>query len=84
MLYPHCSLIRQSDGIIIFDIHDDVLGTILTNRNQVNDEIRKAIDSGNPHYYSFKKLLSSHVLSKMLKVKTYKTIIYKLLWMDIK
>ena len=33
------------------------------------------INMGNACYYSFEKILSSRLLSKKLKVKTYKTII---------
>ena len=51
------------------------LGVTVTNTNDTREEIKRRINVGNDCYYSLKKILSSHLLSKKLKVKTYKTII---------
>ena len=51
------------------------LGVTVTNTNDIREEIKRRINMGNPCYYSLEKILSSHLLSKKLKVNTYKTII---------
>jgi len=51
------------------------LGTTLTNRNSIAEEIRSRLRSGNACYYSVQKPLSSRLLSKNLNIKMHKTII---------
>jgi hypothetical protein len=51
------------------------LGTTLTNRNDIHDEIKSRLNSGNFCYYSVQNLLSSRLISKHLKIKTHKTVI---------
>ena len=51
------------------------LGETVTNTNDIHEEIKRRINMGNACYYSFEKILSSRLLSKELKVNTYKTII---------
>ena len=51
------------------------LGTILTNKNSIVEEIKSILRSGNACYHSVQNLLSSRLLSKNLKVKIYRTII---------
>jgi hypothetical protein len=51
------------------------LGTTLTNQNDILDEIKSRLNSGNACYYSVQNLLSSCLISKNLKIKIYKTII---------
>ena len=51
------------------------LGVTVTNTNDIREEIKRRINMGNACYYSLEKILSFHLLSKKLKVKTYKTII---------
>jgi UDP-galactopyranose mutase len=51
------------------------LGTILTNQNSIAEEIKSRLRSGNACYYSVRKLLSSRLLFKNLKIKIYRTII---------
>ena len=46
----------------------------VTNTNDIHEEIKRRINMGNP-CYSLEKILSSRLLSKKFKVKTYKTII---------
>jgi len=47
----------------------------ITNQNYIHEEIKSRLNSGNAHYYSIQHLLSSFLLSKNLKIKTYKPII---------
>jgi hypothetical protein len=51
------------------------LGTTLTNQNDIHDEIKSRLNSGNACYYSVQNLLSSRPISKNLKIKIYKTVI---------
>jgi hypothetical protein len=51
------------------------LGTTLTNRNSIQQEIKSRLRSGNVCYHSVQDLLSSSLLSKNTKVKIYITII---------
>jgi hypothetical protein len=40
------------------------LGTTLTNQNDIHDEIKSRLNSGNACYHSVQNLLSSHLISK--------------------
>jgi hypothetical protein len=51
------------------------LGTTLTNQNDIHDEIKSRLNSGNACYYSVQNVLSSFLISKNLKIKIYKTVI---------
>jgi hypothetical protein len=51
------------------------LGTAVTNRNLIQEEIKRRLNSGDTYYYSVQNLLSSQLLSKNLKIKIYKTIV---------
>jgi hypothetical protein len=51
------------------------LGTTLTYQNDIRDEIKSRLNSGNACYYSVQNLLSSCLISKNLKIKIYKTVI---------
>jgi hypothetical protein len=51
------------------------LGTTLTDQNYMNEEIKSRLNLGNACYHSVQSVLSSHLLSRNLKVKIYKTII---------
>jgi hypothetical protein len=48
------------------------LGTTLTNQNDIHDEIKSRLNSGNACYYSVQNLLSSRLIPKNLKIKIYK------------
>jgi hypothetical protein len=50
------------------------LGTTLTHQNDIH-EIKSTLNSGNACYYSVQNFLSSHLISKNLKIKIYKTVI---------
>jgi hypothetical protein len=47
----------------------------LTNQNDIHDEIKSRLNSGNACYYSVQNLLSSRLTSKNLKIKIYKIVI---------
>jgi hypothetical protein len=51
------------------------LGTTLTDQNCMHEEIKSRLNLGNACYHSVQSLMSSHLLSRNLKVKMYKTII---------
>ena len=51
------------------------LGTTLTNKNSIQEEIKSRLKVGNVCYYSVQNLLSSSLLTKKLKIKIYRTII---------
>ena len=52
------------------------LGTTLTNQNSITEEIKNRLKSGNAYYHSVQNLLSCRLLSKNLKLKTYRTVIF--------
>ena len=51
------------------------LGVTVTNTKNFCEEIKRRTNIGNACYYSLEKMLGSHLLSKNLKVNTYKSII---------
>ena len=51
------------------------LGSLLTNRNSIQEEIKCRLKAGNSCYYSAQTLLSSGLLSKNLKIKIHKSVI---------
>ena len=52
------------------------LGTTLTNQTSIQEEIKSRLNLGNACYYAVQSLLSSRLLSKNLKTKIYRTIIF--------
>jgi hypothetical protein len=52
------------------------LGTTLTNQNDIHDEIKSRLNSGNACYYSVQNLLYARLISKNLKIKIYETVIF--------
>jgi hypothetical protein len=52
------------------------LGTILTDQNYIQDQIKSRLKSGNACCHSVQSLLCSSLLSKNLKVKMYRTMIF--------
>jgi hypothetical protein len=81
MLRPRSQNIGQKHSIKIVNwSFEDVakfkyLGTTLTDRNHMHEEISSRLNSGNACYRSVQSLLSSRLLSRNLKVKIYKSII---------
>ncbi|PNF26869.1 hypothetical protein B7P43_G16264 [Cryptotermes secundus] len=51
------------------------LGTTITNQNLIQEEIKRRLNSGNACYHSVQNLLSSHLLSKNIKIRIYESII---------
>jgi hypothetical protein len=51
------------------------LGTPLTNRNSIHEEIKSRFKSGNACYHSVQNLLPSRLLPKNTKIRVYRTII---------
>jgi hypothetical protein len=48
------------------------MGTTLTNQDDICDEIKSRLNSGNACYHSAQNLLSSRLISKNLKIKNIK------------
>jgi hypothetical protein len=49
-------------------------GTMVTNQNLIQEEIKSRLSSGNVCYHSVQDLLPSGLLSKNVKMRIYKTI----------
>ena len=50
------------------------MGTTLTNKNYIQEEVKSRLKSGNACYNSVQNLLSSRMLSKNCKIKIYRII----------
>jgi hypothetical protein len=53
------------------------LGTILTNRNSIHEEIKSRWKSGNACYHSMQNLLSAGLLSKNTKIRVQRTVVLR-------
>jgi hypothetical protein len=51
------------------------LGTTVTNQNLIHEELKSIVISDNASYHAGQNLLSSHLLSKNIKIKIHKIII---------
>jgi hypothetical protein len=51
------------------------LATTITNQNPIQKAIKRRLNSGNACYHLVENLLSSHLLSKNLKIRIYETVI---------
>jgi sorting nexin-29 len=51
-------------------------GTTLTNQNLIQEEIKRRLNSGNACYHLAQNRLSSRLLSKNLKIRIYKSVIF--------
>jgi hypothetical protein len=49
------------------------LGTTITNQNLIQEEIKRRLNSGNAYCHLVQNLLSSRLLHKNIKIRTYKT-----------
>jgi hypothetical protein len=57
------------------------LGTTVTNQNLIQKEIKRRSNCGNACYHSVQNLLSSHLLSKNVKIRIYEiTILHVVLY----
>jgi hypothetical protein len=54
------------------------LGATITNQNLIQQEMKRRLNSGNSCYHSVQNHLSSRLLSKNLKIRIYRTIIFPL------
>jgi hypothetical protein len=52
------------------------LETTVIKQNLIQEEIKERLNSGNACYHSVKNTLPSRLLSKNLKIRIYKTIIF--------
>jgi ubiquitin C-terminal hydrolase len=52
------------------------LGMTVTNQSLIQEEIKRRLNSGNTCFLAVQNLLSSHLLSKNVKDRIYKTIIF--------
>jgi hypothetical protein len=52
------------------------LGATSADQNCIHAEIRSRLNSGNACYHAVQNLLSSRLLSRNVKIKIYKTIIF--------
>jgi hypothetical protein len=51
------------------------LGTNLTNQDDIHDEMKSRLNSGNACYHSVRNHLSSSIIYKKLKIEIFKTVI---------
>jgi hypothetical protein len=81
MLLPHHQYAGQNHDIKIANRSFEnvaqfkYLGMTVTNQNLIHEEIRRRMNLGNACYHSVQSLLSSHLLSKSIKIRIYKTMI---------
>ena len=83
----HLNVIQNQNTVIGLLSFENVekfryLGVTVTNTTDIREEIKRRIRMRNACYYSFKKILPSRLLSKKLKVNTYRTIILPLVLCD--
>jgi hypothetical protein len=51
-----------------------MFGTTVTNKNLIQEEVKKGLNSGNACYHSVQNLLASRLLSKNKEIRICKTI----------
>ena len=51
-------------------------GTTLTNQNSIQEEIKSRLKAGNACYHEVQNFLTSSLLSRIIKIKIYKTILF--------
>jgi hypothetical protein len=59
------------------------LGTAATNQNCIHEEIKNRLNLGNACYHVVQNLLPSCLLSKNIKIKVYRIIIYLLFCLGV-
>jgi hypothetical protein len=83
MLLSHQNAVQNHDIKIGNRWFEDVaqfkyLGTMIINENLIQEEIKRRLNFRNAYYHSVQNLLSSHLLSKNIKVRIYKSIILQM------
>ena len=78
------SLTPQSPSLFNPSQFLSVFISFTTNKNSIQEEIKSRLKLGNACYYSVQNVLSSSLLSKNLKIKIYRTIIFLLFCMGVK
>jgi len=53
------------------------VGTTFKNQNSIQEEIKRRLKSGEVCYHSVQNLLSSSLLSKNVKIKIHRTIVFR-------
>jgi hypothetical protein len=90
VLVSRCEKVGQKHSVKIVSRCFEVvakfkyLGTTLTDQNCMNEEIKSRLNSGNTCHHSVQSLLSSHLLSRNVKVKIYKAIILPVVCVGVK
>jgi hypothetical protein len=51
------------------------LGSLITKKNEIGEEIKMRIAAGNRHYYGLHHLFRSRTVSRIVKIKIYKTVL---------
>jgi hypothetical protein len=51
------------------------LGMTVTNQNYIQEEIKRRLNSGSACHHSVQNLLSSHLLTKNIKIRIFRTIL---------
>jgi hypothetical protein len=64
--------------------HFKYLGMTVINKNFIQEEIKRRLNSGNACYRSVQNLLSFSLLSKNVKIRMYKTKFCLWFYMDVK
>jgi hypothetical protein len=62
LCYPHQRVLWNRGTVEIF-------WNEVVNQNMMREEIKRRMDSGNACYHSIKNILSSHLLSKNVKIR---------------
>jgi hypothetical protein len=60
------------------------LGRTLMNQNSIQEKIKIRLKLRNACYHSVQNLMSSSLLSKNIKIKLYRTVIFLLFFMGVK
>jgi len=80
-----CLEIRMRDEVTIYKIDNSsfemveefrYLGRTITHQNSIQEEIKSRLKSGNACHHSVQNLLSFSLLSKSIKIKKHRSIIF--------
>jgi hypothetical protein len=77
MLLPHYQYagkdhnIKRANRSFENVVHFKYLGTIASNQNLIQEEIKRILNSGNAHYHSVQNVSPSRLQSKNVKIRIY-------------